>query len=160
MRYDELRDKIQAMVSNKIAVSGGPTPMDVGEIAGKGGEGDRWQTGDDWEVDAVWPTSQCHRCGGYGHFARDCATEKGFEKGKGKGGDKGKGKGLQNTPKGVGKGASKGKGGSQKGKRQGIPGNVLELRESRAQSGGMQGSRCRSGGVRGGDRGERRLRQR
>ena len=115
VRYDELRDKIQAMVSNKIAVSGGPTPMDVGEIAGKGGEGDRWQTGDDWEVDAVWPTSQCHRCGGYGHFARDCATEKGFEKGKGKGGDKGKGKGLQNTPKGVGKGASKGKGGSQKG---------------------------------------------
>lgn len=89
--YIALRDKVQAMVGNKIAVSMGPAPMDVGQVVDE----------EDWEVDAVWPTSQCFKCGGHGHFARDCAT-----KGDGKGG-------------GGGKGGSGGKGGGEKGMQKG-----------------------------------------
>ena len=65
VQYGELKDKIQAMVSNKIAINMGPVPMDVGEVVEETG----------WKVDAVWPTSRCYKCGGYGHFARDCATK-------------------------------------------------------------------------------------
>ena len=35
----------------------------------------------DWNIDAVGGATQCYKCGGYGHMARECPT-KGNEKGK------------------------------------------------------------------------------
>ena len=107
--YIALRDKVQAMVGNKIAVSMGPAPMDVGQVVDE----------EDWEVDAVWPTSQCSKCGGYGHFARDCATKgDGKGGGGGKGGSGGKGGGEKGMQKGSGKSGG-GKGYFEKGKGKG-----------------------------------------
>jgi hypothetical protein len=64
------------------------------------------------EVDFVG--EMCMRCGGHGHYARECPTPKG--KGKGKGGSKGKGKGKGNQYEyGKGKGKGGGKSGGGKG---------------------------------------------
>ena len=94
--YEEVRDKVGRIVSNKVAISTGPAPMDVGDV---GGQGDEWwyeeeQYDDEGEhhVDVITGRDQCRNCHGYGHYARDCPTK---VKGKGKaskGGDKGKGK--------------------------------------------------------------------
>ena len=63
---------------------------------------------------------QCHRCGGYGHFARDCAT-------KGKGKSKGKGKGPLGKGGAPSKGGPFGKGGQKgdKGKGKGGKGHSM-----------------------------------
>ena len=75
--------------------------MEIGKVGEEDGE-----EGGEWDVDAVDPARiQCHQCGVFGHFARNCQTMKG--KGKGKNFEKGKGKGLE---KGKGKGTYKGKG--------------------------------------------------
>jgi len=109
--YEELRDKVQAMVGNKIATTMGPAPMDVGEVNWQPAAGEAaGEDGGEWGVDAVWPSTQCHQCGGYGHLARDCPT-KGPGKG-GKGAEKGGFKGfVKGGFKGVEKGAGKGGGG-------------------------------------------------
>ena len=90
-KYVQLREKVQAMVSNKISVSTGPVPMDIGDVKGDHvdhGDDHFW---DDIEIDGVGNHDYCLRCGGYGHYARDCPTK---SKGKGKNSDKGKGKGF------------------------------------------------------------------
>ena len=97
-KYVQLREKVQAMVNNKISVNAGPVPMDIGDIKGDHddqGDDHYW---DDFEIDGVGNHDYCLRCGGYGHYARDCPTK---SKGKGKNSDKGKGKGF---PKGKGDG--------------------------------------------------------
>ena len=71
--------------------------MDIGRVEQQTDELDDMESDPhDWEQLAAF-SDQCHKCGGYGHFARDCPT-----KGKGKGKAKGKGP--------PGKGAFPGKG--------------------------------------------------
>ena len=74
-------------------VWGQSVPMDIGGLG--------WPEDEEWSVDAVSAGTQCYRCGGKGHMASQCPTQKG----KGKGQEKGKGKG-----KGKGNSAEKGKG--------------------------------------------------
>lgn len=114
----EIVEKVKSWVSNRVAMMGGPCPMDVGEV--NGWETDRGE-GEEEDLGAVSAYTECHRCGGYGHMQRECPTAKG--KGKGKFGQqraygqetyeqafqKGyKGKNSYKGQKGDGKGGGKG----------------------------------------------------
>ena len=103
-QYVQLREKVQAMVSNKVSINTGPVPMDIGDIKKHEDHHHDDQYDDycaeDYEID--WVGEQCRNCGGYGHYARECPTKgkgknKGFDKGKGKGFHKGKGEGGKPT---------------------------------------------------------------
>ena len=110
--YDEVTAKIRSVVSNKVAMMEGRTPMDVGKIDH---ECERENMEDD--VAAVSWSTQCFACGGWGHLRRECPSVGNDGKGGkawGKGlGEKGKGKGL--STKGGQKGDSTGVKGSRKG---------------------------------------------
>ena len=55
--YDELKEKIRSMVSNKIAVDMGPTPMDVGGI--EDGWGDERRANAFGEAQEWPPVERC-----------------------------------------------------------------------------------------------------
>jgi hypothetical protein len=114
-KYELIRDRAIGVVRNRISMAT-PTAIDIGQL-GSRCEDHEWpgeweREGGNYEVDAVWGDSVCHRCGGRGHFARDCATPKGGGKGDGKnngsGGKRRKGDGKN--------GGFGGKGGKRDGK--------------------------------------------
>ena len=113
-----VRDRVMALVANRISMST-PTPMDIGEVQDEWWQEDvggahphcHYSAEDEEEADigAIGKgDGACRRCGGKGHFARECSTPfgKGIEKAKGggKAGSKGGGK-SGGTFAGYGKGS-------------------------------------------------------
>ena len=80
MLYVTMVDKIRAIVGNKVTMTSGPTPMDIG------GEDAYYQNGEEYEeeVAAIAWNAKCFKCDGWGHASRECPS-----KGKGKGDFKG-----------------------------------------------------------------------
>ena len=107
LKYKEVRDKVMSIASHRAQMAT-PTPMDSGWVGDwqcdhESGEHEHWtHTGQQLEVDAVGRAVICHRCGGWGHMARECPTPDG----KGPKG-KGKGKSVDGGPSAWGKGGTK-----------------------------------------------------
>lgn len=120
--FEELRDKVMSLAVNRAAMAK-PTAMEVDRVQAEEcyeeygwdyGEEDGWYEGEDVGISYVG--EKCHRCGGTGHYARECGTPPLKGKGKGEGG-KGGGK-----AKGKGKAGQKGSGKGWKGEGEGFGG--------------------------------------
>ena len=87
LNYLKVRDAIVGIMKNRARVLE-PTPMDIGQVGGPVREREsRGQLRLGWRRRTVH--FRCLRCGGFGHFARECPTP--VSKGKGKGAKGGKG---------------------------------------------------------------------
>ena len=135
MSFSAVKDKVLSLAINRAAMSK-PTPMEVDRVQAhycheaaeweeyEGYDAEHWDEAGA-EVEIGYVGESCRRCGGIGHYARECPTPDG--KGKGKGEMKGKGKGKANYYTKPGKGGyqeygSKGKGGGKKGGGKGFGG--------------------------------------
>ena len=91
--YQKMKGKVVAWATNRAEKKSGPVPMEIGRVMTNQERGDLyedqlwqqyWQ--DEWygeenDIDAISPSTQCYNCGKYGHVAKGCSV-----KGKGKGG--------------------------------------------------------------------------
>ena len=84
--YKEVHDKVVSLVQANIKHKNGDemdcSGLDADTVLRDGEEEEAYG-----DIDAV-ARDQCARCGGYGHFARDCPTPPSKSKGKGKTGGK------------------------------------------------------------------------
>ena len=71
LKYTEVRDKVMSIASHRAQMAT-PTPMEISKVGedrgGDDGEEEAWH---EYDVDVVGKDVVCHRCGGWGHFARD-----------------------------------------------------------------------------------------
>jgi hypothetical protein len=124
--FPEMKDRILSLAINRASMAR-PAPMEVDRVqAADWSEGhygeeqdwaEEWTEKDEADIEIGYVGESCRRCGGMGHYARECPTPKGKGKGDGgKGGGKAKGKGKyggksgESGWKGGGKGPGKGKG--------------------------------------------------
>ena len=116
VEYDAILAKIRALVSNKVAMADGPTPMDVDKVSVDYAKVQTVYSVNDHEIDVVNMSIQCHGCGGWGHYKSKCPTALVVMQEQhqvGNNGSKGLGKGGKNSAKGIGgfgKGCKGGKG--------------------------------------------------
>ena len=74
--YEEVRDRIIALVSNRVSAQKGPIPMAIGNIYD--------ENENEQDIDAVRSSIQCRQCKGWGRRQRECPSDKGEDKGGGK----------------------------------------------------------------------------
>ena len=113
--YGTIVAKIRALVSNKVAMADGPTPMDIDKLSVSYARVQTEYSDDDQEIDVVNMSIQCYGCGGWGHFKSKCPTSWAVMQEQhqaGSNGSKGLGKGGKSSAKGIG---GFGKGGKGKG---------------------------------------------
>jgi hypothetical protein len=102
-RFEDIRDKVVALAQNRSAEAR-PRPMEVDQVKWEEWYPDYKEYEAGWneeranEVEIDYVGETCRKCGGLGHYARECPTPKG----KGKGG-KDAGKGAYKGYKGYGK---------------------------------------------------------
>ena len=73
-KYADISEKVKAWVGNRVAIVNEPIPIDIGEVGW--GSDDYNMQAEETDIDMVvcaW--TKCHRCDGYGHLSRDCATQ-------------------------------------------------------------------------------------
>ena len=80
VNYDDVVQKVRAVISNKVAMMGGtgPVPMEIGGVGNGIDDGE--------EVGAVSANTWCYGCGGWGYVSSNCPTVSQVAKGKGKAG--------------------------------------------------------------------------
>ena len=112
--FKSIKDKVLALAMNRASLSR-PVPMEVDRVRAEEwgdeqAQEEEWgnEHDDDGEREVHYVGEHCLRCGGHGHYARECPTPKGKGKGEqGKGAGKAKGKGKYNDYSNKGKGKGK-----------------------------------------------------
>ena len=138
VEYDATLAKIRALVSNKVAMADGPTPMEVDRVVVDAAAAAAESYEEDQEIDVVNMSIQCHGCGGWGHYKSKCPTawavmqEQQHTKGAG---GKGPGKGGKSSGKGPSgpwarSGPKGGKGGKSLGGKGGFLGKCFKCGET------------------------------